>query len=186
MKIGVLKMMIEKIEEILLNCGYLKKEFYTVKNKENIEFEFDNIYVNADDTEMYILVEDYVSEVNIKKYHDEILFFQNWYNNEILIYNINLILIYNNDSTDEELRNLIYKYEKDAHLCRKIFIDSLSELNDLEFDILPFRPLGAVKISNQSEQLKKNIISLLGNIEIYNQLTMDYKDIDEIKKNLLV
>lgn len=180
--------MIKKVNEILLSCGYKMREFSMCQNDEDVKLNFDNIYVNSDETEMYILVENYISESNIKNYHDEILFFQNWYNNEILIYNINLILIYENNSSNQELRNLIFKYEKDTHLCRKIFIDSKSELNDLEFDILPFRPLGAVNISNQTEQLKKNIISMLGNIEIYNQLVIDYKEIniDEIKKNFLM
>jgi hypothetical protein len=179
-------MMLEKIQEMLLNNGYVKKEIYMYENNEKIRFDFENVYINEQETEMYILINSYLSDERIISYHNQILCFQNWCNNDILIYNINLILIYENSGESRELRDLIYKFEKDGHLCRKIFIDSKSKLVDLELDILPFKPLGVVQFSSQVESLKKNIISLLGSVEMYNKLLIDKKnlDIDGIIQNL--
>ncbi len=170
--------MLEKIKEILISNRYIKKEFHMSYNDEKIKFDFENVYVNEKATEMYILVENNISNEIIESYHNRILCFQNWYDDDILIYNINLILIYQNRKENKELHDLIYKYEQDGHLCRKIFINSKYDFDELELDILPFKPLGTVQFKNKGDSLKKNMIELLGNIDMYNKLVIDNKSLD--------
>ncbi|MBV4418926.1 hypothetical protein KM800_06195 [Clostridium tyrobutyricum] len=168
-----------KIEEILLICGYSKCEFFINDCKENIKFEFDNIFSNKEKTEAYIIISEDISEKIMKKYETEILWFQNCYrDNEALIYNINLIILYDNKRLNQEMSNLIFKYERDTHICRKIFINSDSELGELELDVLPFKPLKKIEFKGQEEQLRNKITSIIGGQDIYYELLKPYEELD--------
>jgi hypothetical protein len=174
-----------KIEETLLKCGYAKYDFFILDGEDRIKFDFDNTFTNEEKTELYIIIEKDISKEKIKQYEEEILWFQNWYNDNALIYNINLILIYDKNISNEEFSNLIFKYERDTHICRKIFINSDSDIGEL--NVLPFNPLNEIEFNGQEEELKKNIVSILGNEQIYDELLKPCEelDVDKIRKNLL-
>ncbi|MCS4516629.1 hypothetical protein JTT07_04410 [Clostridium botulinum] len=73
----------------------------------------------------------------IEEYQRRILWFQNCSDNEIIKYNINIIITYNSSKITDENRFVedIKKYERDLNICRKIFID-LDDENSI--NILPF------------------------------------------------
>lgn len=167
-----------EIESHLINNGFIKSKLLIGKDTE----VFSEVFVK-DDKESYIIYEGSITDANINDYQEKILWFQNWCSNDILKYNINLLFLYKASLEDmKELSKLIFIYERDSHVCRKIFLD-LERKKSL--DLLPFMKLRLEEIKVKSSDLRREIIEVLKTEEIYNELLEETFDIELLKRELL-
>ncbi|EJR78560.1 hypothetical protein PDQ31_14410 [Bacillus cereus] len=152
-------MMLHKVIELLKQSGFQKKEYSSYKiiyNQETQEYEkekisvlnFENVYVNITETELYILIEkeDVFTHQDIKSYEKKVFDFTIYLGNNPLRYNINLILLCPLELQNKSKRNVkeineIINYERDKYHCRKIFIDVSNVDFEDELLILPSFPL---------------------------------------------
>jgi len=167
-----------KIERLLISNGF---------NKCKLEIEqetevFDEVFLK-DNKEAYILFDGEISEDSINEYQKKILWFQNWSDNEILRYNINLLIPYKSSEVNKIIINkYIFKFERDSHVCRKIFLNLDDEKSA---DLLPFKKIKLSERKVYANDLKKEIISILSTNTVYNELLKEEFDLNLIKKELL-
>ncbi|MGN4584298.1 hypothetical protein [Bacillus cereus group sp. MYBK228-1] len=151
--------MLHKVIELLKQNGFQKKEYIPnriVYNQETQKSEekairllnFDHVYLNKTETELYILIEkDTVfTHRDIKEYEKKMFNFIIWLGNKPLKYNINLILLCplglgSKSRQDRKGIDEIINYERDKYYCRKIFIDVSNPNFEEELLILPSFPL---------------------------------------------
>ncbi|HEY8890309.1 MAG TPA: hypothetical protein VIM70_08640 [Clostridium sp.] len=166
-----------KIENLLISNGF---------NKSNLEIGegvkvFENIYLK-DNKEAYILFDGLISEESIYECQKKILWFQNWNDNEVLRYNINILIPYKSSQVNKkEVNKYIFKFERDSHICRKIF---LNLDNDNCIDLLPFNKIQLSDSKVSASDLKKEIINILNTDIVYKELLKDEFDLDLLKKEL--
>lgn len=96
---GVKKMEILNIRELLIKYGYNKSSFVIRKKKIDIP----NVYIK-EDKEAYLILEYSFLKQKIEEYQRRILWFQNCSDNEIIKYNINIIITYNSSKITDENR----------------------------------------------------------------------------------
>ncbi len=167
-----------KIESLLSDNGFIKSKLLIGKDTE----VFNKVFVK-DNKEAYIVYEGPITEANINEYQEKILWYQNWCNNDILKYNINLLFLYKASLEDmKELSKLIFIYERDSHVCRKIFLDLESKKS---LDLLPFMKIRLEEIKVKSNDLRSEIIEVVKTEDIYNELLKETFDVELLKKELL-
>lgn len=167
-----------RIENLLISHGFNKCKLEIGKGTE----VFSEVFLK-DNKEAYILFDGLISEASINEYQKKILWFQNWSDSEILRYNMNLLVPYKSSQVDkEEFSKYIFKFERDSHVCRKIFLDLDSE-NCV--DLLPFNKINLSESTVCANDLKKEIINILKTETVYEELLKEEFDLDLLKKELL-
>ncbi|CDM68416.1 hypothetical protein CM240_1252 [Clostridium bornimense] len=167
-----------KIEKLLVSYGFNKSKLIIGRDTE----VFSEVFIK-DNKEAYILFEGLINVELIDKYQKKILWFQNWSDNEILRYNINLLIPYKSSQVNrDEVNKYIFKFERDSHICRKIFLD-LDNENCI--DLLPFNKINLSKSDVNSNSLKKELVKVLHTDNIYQELIKEDFDLELIKKELL-
>ncbi|NAS18709.1 hypothetical protein GND98_012725 [Clostridium butyricum] len=160
----------EKIIDILEKFEY-KKSQLVVKEE---SLDIGDVFIK-DNKEVYIIVDKFITEELIEECKFQLLWYQNWCENEILMFNINIIFIYDSNSYNKvDISKIISKYERDSSVCRKLFID-LRDESDL--DILPFREVNLENGKISEVKLKNSIIEKLKSEKLYlNLLNINYED----------
>ena len=162
----------------MISYGFNKSKLIIRENTE----VFDEVFIK-ENKEAYILFDGLINEESINKYQKKILWFQNWSDSDILRYNINLLIPYKSSQINkEEFNKYIFKFERDSHICRKIFLD-LDNENCI--DLLPFNKINLTKSDVDSSSLKKELIEVLYTDNIYQELMKEDFDIELLKKELL-
>ncbi|MDU4892358.1 MAG: hypothetical protein E6344_18725 [Clostridium sp.] len=164
----------KRIVDLLLNNDYKASALMV----EDEKIDFGETFIK-DDKEAYIVIDKIVNEKIIEEYKSKILWFQNWCMNEILLFNINLIILYkNNDYEPKALRKLIAEYERDSSICRKIFID-IEDESDL--DMIPFNSVIIKEKLVNDVNVKKEIVKVVKNEKTYQKLTkLDVKNEEKL------
>ncbi|WP_160691716.1 hypothetical protein [Clostridium sp. C2-6-12] len=167
-----------RIENLLISYGFDKRKLEIGQDT----VVLDEVFLK-DDKEAYILFEGMINEESINEYHKKILWFQNWSDSDILRYNINLLILYKSSKVDiDEVSKYIFKFERDSHICRKIFLN----LDDEKcIDLLPFNKINLTTSQVNSSSLKKELTKVLKTDDIYNELMKEDFDLELIKKELL-
>jgi hypothetical protein len=138
---------LEIIQEFLISQGYEKTQYFR-KNNENI-LPFENIFINNDKTELYLIEEKEVpfNKEEIEVFENNILaFIQLLPNRSPLKYNINLILLcpLKTESVDKADVKFLVGLERNKYTCRKIVLDT-SYSNEIfikkELSLLPSFPI---------------------------------------------
>ncbi|WP_392486569.1 hypothetical protein ACER0A_004920 [Haloimpatiens sp. FM7315] len=167
-----------KIEQLLINYGFNKSKLIIGKDTE----VFSEVFIK-ENKEAYILFEGLINKESINKYQKKILWFQNWSDSDILRYNINLLIPYKSSKVNrDEFNRYIFKFERDSHICRKIFLD-LDNENCI--DLLPFNKINLTTSQVNSNSLKRELIKVLQKDDIYQELMKEDIDLELIKKELL-
>lgn len=167
-----------KIEKLLISYGFNQSKLIIGKDIE----VFSEVFIK-DNKEAYIIFEGVINEDSINKYQKKILWFQNWSDSEVLRYNINLLIPYKSSQVDkEEFDKYIFKFERDSHICRKIFLNLDSENY---VDLLPFNKINLSRSDVSANGLRKELIKILQTDTIYQELIKIDCDYDLLKKELL-
>ena len=87
---GARKMEIQSIRNLLVESGYNKSNF-TIGKK---VIDIPDMYIKQN-KEAYIILEYLIFKEKFEEYQRKILWFQNCSDNEIIKYNINIIIVYN-------------------------------------------------------------------------------------------
>lgn len=158
---------LKKIDNLFLKYNFKKEKLYI---DEDI-LDFENIYINKDRTEVYIVEEVSLDQIKgsiIEEFQEEILWFENFTENYYLKYNINLIILYDESNSNKEFRRYIEKYERDSGICKKIFIDIKNEDN---LCMLPFIDIEIKHdIENPSLDISSEIKKILKDDNLVNIL----------------
>ena len=164
------------IKGILEQYGYCQSKL-KISNK---ELDIDDVFIK-DNKEVYIILQDELWMVKIENYQRMILWFQNCTNNEVIKYNINVIILYRNMDIEQNSKMIDYikKYERDLHFCRKLFInlDDESSLN-----ILPFYKIKCVTLEGESLNLRDKIKGIIHNKILFEELTKEIPDFNIINE----
>jgi len=172
---GVKKMEILNIRELLIKYGYNKSSFVIRKKKIDIP----NVYIK-EDKEAYLILEYSFLKQKIEEYQRRILWFQNCSDNEIIKYNINIIITYNSSKITDENRFVedIKKYERDLNICRKIFID-LDDENSI--NILPFLNIDVEGTEEEETRVITKIKDIIKNSDVISELLKEKPDFESIE-----
>lgn len=170
-------MEIQSIRNLLVESGYEQSNF-TVGKK---VIDIPNIYIKQN-KEAYIILEYLIFKEKLEEYQRKILWFQNCSDNEIIKYNINIIIVYNLSEirNTDDLISDIKKYERDLHICRKIFIDLENEEN---VNLLPFLRIQSKVKYEEEIPLVSEIKDVINNEDIIYELLKeepDFKSIDSL------
>ncbi|ACK91498.1 hypothetical protein IRV08_18230 [Bacillus cereus] len=149
----------------------LEKEEYNI-------LEFDFIFINEKETELYIIEEkeSLFTHEEIEVFNVKIAAFHTLMGNSPIKYNINLLLLcplhlQNLDKEREASIRKILGHERDKYNCRKIFLDTANSNFEEELSILPSIPID-VEIKNTSigyEGLLEKVKEVLGE-SLYTEL----------------
>lgn len=143
-------MKLEIVKEFLKSNGYAEKK-YNREYKNNFEdiLPFDNIFINRNENELYLIEEKRTpfTQEEIEAFENNILaFIQLLPNRNPLKYNINLLLLcpLHTESVDKSDINFLVGLERNKYTCRKIVLDT-SRSNDIfirnEISLLPSFPI---------------------------------------------
>lgn len=169
-------MEIQNIEELLLKSGYIKSNF----NVSGKIIDIPNVFIK-DDKEAYLILDYNFMEDKIIEYQRKILWFQNFSINEIIKYNINMIITYKSSQLkkDDDIIENIMKYERDVHICRKLFVD-------LDYDnsisVLPFLNINSKSAEDERNKLIKDIAEVIKNHNVYTEIIKDKPDFSVIEE----
>ena len=174
---GARKMEIQSIRNLLVESGYNKSNF-TIGKK---VIDIPDMYIKQN-KEAYIILEYLIFKEKFEEYQRKILWFQNCSDNEIIKYNINIIIVYNSSEIKDvdDFITDIKKYECDLHICRKIFIDLENEEN---INLLPFLRIQAKGKAEEEISLISEIKSVINNEEVISELLKEepnFKSIDSL------
>lgn len=171
-------MEITNIKELLVSNGYIESAL-RVKNK---EFKIPQLYIKQD-KEAYLLLEYRLLGEKLNEYQNEFLWFQNFSDNEVIKYNINILILYKHSEIKDEdsLIHDIRKYERDLNVCRKIFVD-LDEEGSL--NSIPFLEIKGEVREEEEKKMIEEIKDILGNNELIEELNKDNPNLESIKDNL--
>ena len=166
----------QKIKEILEYYGYNKSKL-KISNK---ELDIEDVFIK-DNKEVYIILQDELWIEKIEKYQRMILWFQNCIDNEVIKYNINIIILYRDVDIEHKSKMIDYikKYERDLHFCRKLFInlDDESSLN-----ILPFYKIKCVNLEGESINLREKIKGIINDKILFEELIKEIPDFNRINE----
>lgn len=84
----------------IMECYGYNNSKLKVSNK---ELDIDDVFIK-DDKEVYIILEDELWMDKIESYQRMILWFQNCVDNEIIKYNINIIILYRNLDIEQDFK----------------------------------------------------------------------------------
>lgn len=151
---------LKKIDNLFLNYCFKKEKLYIDEE----ELSFDNVYVNENNTEVYVVEKINLDDLNknkIEEYQEEILWFENFTENYFLKYNVNLVIVYDGSQDIDEVRKYIEKYERDSNICKKIFLDinsddSLCILPFSDIEILTFQENRNLDTRNKLKEIIKS------------------------------
>ena len=161
----------------IMECYGYNNSKLKVSNK---ELDIDDVFIK-DDKEVYIILEDELWMDKIESYQRMILWFQNCVDNEIIKYNINIIILYRNLDIEQDFKMIDYikKYERDLHFCRKLFIN-LDDENSL--NILPFYKIKSVSIERKDAVLRERIDRIINNNVVVEELIKETPDFNIINE----
>ncbi|MDU6808230.1 MAG: hypothetical protein E6423_05535 [Clostridium sp.] len=161
----------------IMECYGYNNSKLKVSNK---ELDIDDVFIK-DDKEVYIILEDELWMDKIESYQRMILWFQNCVDNEIIKYNINIIILYRNLDIEQDFKMIDYikKYERDLHFCRKLFIN-LDDENSL--NILPFYKIKSVSIERKDAGLRERIDRIINNNVVVEELIKETPDFNIINE----
>ncbi|EPC8419161.1 hypothetical protein ACR3AO_001733 [Bacillus wiedmannii] len=158
-------------------------------NSETQEYnilEFDLIFINEKETELYIVEEKecLFTQEEIEAFNIKIAAFHTLMGNSSIRYNINLLLLcpldlQNLDKEREASVRKILGYERDKYNCRKIFLDTANPNFEEELSILPSVPIN-VEINTLNigyEGLLDQVKTILGK-PLYKELNRLEEEID--------
>lgn len=197
---GSLMALIQKVINKLIAAEY-KLKCYESSN-ENARVSkllslFEHVYFDANEREAYLLIEkaNIFSPSEIDQLVDEIAGFITLRPNDILKYNINLVLLcplqlYNNNAINEsDPKYKILSYEKDRYFCRKFLLDTTNPNFEEEIDLLPFMPVDVDfnQVSQGYDGLIIEVKKLFDTEEFFGRLSDGSKPlkINEIGKYLI-
>ncbi|MGP4080003.1 ABC-three component system middle component 1 [Pseudalkalibacillus sp. R45] len=174
-------MKIEIVLEFLKSNGFEEKKFnreFTKNNSEDI-LPFNNIFINRNETELYIIKEKstYFTQEEIETFENNILaFIQLLPNRNPLKYNINLLLLcpLHTKGADKSMVNFLVGLERNKYTCRKIVMDTAIS-NDMfiknELSLLPSFPINIELTPYKSlrESLEEDVKTVV-NQKLYNEL----------------
>lgn len=150
---------------------------------------FRHIFQDDKGRELYILEEkeSMFTDRDLDRFHKEISGFITLSSNDVIKYNINLILLcpFGKSLAD---KNIINKYENNKYICRKIFLNTLNDNLEEEINLLPLLRLNSNPIAIDEYEIKNSVIGILSNsADFYEELKKDIKiiDINKIKELLL-
>lgn len=170
-------MEIQSIRDLLVENGYNKSNFKIGKKVIDIP----DMYIKQN-KEAYLILEYLIFKEKLNEYQRKILWFQNCSDNEIIKYNINIVVVYKLSEIKDvdDFITDIKKYERDLHICRKIFIDLENEEN---INLLPFLSIQA-KVKSEGEiSLISEIKSVINNEDVISELLKEepnFKFIDSL------
>ena len=161
----------------IMECYGYNNSKLKVSNK---ELDIDDVFIK-DDKEVYIILEDELWMDKIESYQRMILWFQNCVDNEIIKYNINIIILYRNLDIEQDFKMIDYikQYERDLHFCRKLFIN-LDDENSL--NILPFYKIKSVSIERKDAGLRERIDRIINNNVVVEELIKETPDFNIINE----
>lgn len=164
------------IKEILEKYGYCESKL-KISNK---ELDIDDVFIK-DNKEVYIILQDELWMEKIENYQRMILWFQNCTYNEVIKYNINIIILYRYVDLEKNYKIIDYikKYERDLHFCRKLFVnlDDESSLN-----VLPFYKIKCVNLEGESISLRDKIKGIIDNKILFEELIKEIPDFNIINE----
>lgn len=181
-------MKLEIIQEFLKSNGYEEKKFNRVTNENNFEdiLPFDNIFINRNETELYLIEEKSTpfTPEEIEAFENYILaFIQLLPNRNPLKYNINLLLLcpLQNESVDKSDVNFLVGLERNKYTCRKIVLDTSSSddvfINN-EISLLPSFP---IKVDlTASKSIRDSLIEEVKTVVNQNLYSELVKEIEEL------
>lgn len=166
----------QRIKEILECYGYNKSKL-KISNK---ELDIEDVFIK-DNKEVYIILQDELWIEKIEKYQRMILWFQNCIGNEVIKYNINIIILYRDIDIELKSKMIDYikKYERDLHFCRKLFIN-LDDKNSL--NILPFYKIKCVNLGVESINLREKIKRIINDKILFEELIKEIPDFNRINE----
>lgn len=167
-------MEIQNIRNLLEENEYNKSNF-TIGKK---VIDIPDMYIKQN-KEAYIILEYLKFKEKLNEYQRKILWFQNCSDNEIIKYNINIIIVYKLSEINDldDFISDIKKYERDLHICRKIFIDLENEEN---INLLPFLSIQAKVKAEDKISLISEIKNVINNEEIILELLKEEPNFDLI------
>lgn len=174
---GVKKMEIQSIRDLLVESGYNKSNFIIGKKV----IDMNDTYIKQN-KEAYIILEYLTFKEKLDEYQRKILWFQNCSDNEIIKYNINIIVLYSSSKIKDadDFISDIKKYERDLHICRKIFIDLENEEN---INLLPFLRIQAKGKAEEEVSIISEIKSVISDEDVIYELLKEepnFKVIDSL------
>lgn len=164
------------IKEILEQYGYCESKL-KISNR---ELDINDVFIK-DNKEVYIILQNELWMEKIEDYQRMILWFQNYINDEVIKYNINIIILYRNFDIEQNSKMLYYikKYERDLHFCRKLFVnlDDESSLN-----VLPFYKIKCATLESGSLNLRDKIKEIINNKILFEELIKENPNFDIINE----
>jgi len=189
---------LDKVVSLLKQHGFLHMDD-VIDQKLNLLQGFKNVYFDSAKSEVYIVVDK--NEVfladEIEEYETQISGFITLFANDVLTYNVNLVLIspigfYEPHSTEKQLEYmaLINRFERDKYFCRKIFLDKKSrgEKEIDELSILPFNKITIEENTDYQDDDESKLAEIFKqNNALLIELTKPVSEINiELVQNLLI
>lgn len=164
------------IKEILEQYGYYESKL-KISNR---ELDINDVFIK-DNKEVYIILQNELWMEKIEDYQRMILWFQNYIDDEVIKYNINIIILYRDLDIEQNSKMIDYikKYERDLHFCRKLFVN-LDDENSL--NILPFYKIKGVNLGGESMNLREKIKGIIDNKILFEELIKEIPDFDIINE----